>query len=432
MKKRKFPLYLKIFAGMIAGITAGMIAVNTGGEWFVKNWVAPWGEVFIKLLGLIAVPLVFISLIKGILELKDISKFSTLGGKTAGIYLMTTVFAVVIGLTVGLTVKSGSMVDKSSISNVRENYHEFIESKKAEAALSNDKGPLAFLTEIVPNNITNAMSNNSKMLQIIFFAIFFSVAALAVAPEKIKPVLTFFESLNEILLRMVDYIISFAPVGVMALMANMVVDFKGDAGLFVSLSVYALTVILSMLFIIFVLYPLIVRIFTKIKAKDFIKTMYPVQLFAFTTSSSAATLPVNMKIVKNELKVSEETASFVLPAGVTVNMDGTSCYQAIAVVFIAQILGIELEWHQILVILGMTILSSIGTPGIPGGSYVVLAMVMTSTGIPVEGLAIILGIDRPLDMLRTAVNVTGDAMVACLVDPKKQKKKTAEPNMQEK
>ena len=256
------------------------------------------------------------------------------------------------------------------------------------------------------------------MLQVIFFAVFFGIAALTLPKDKITPVIALFDGLNDIILRMVDYIVKFAPWGVAALMAGLVTDAGGDMSIFGALSVYALVVAAGMFFLLLGFYPLLVRLFTKMSIKKFIRAMYPVQLFAFTTSSSAATLPVTMEVVEKDLKVSQEVASFVLPVGVTINMDGTSCYQAISVLFIAQVLGIELALSQLLIIVLMTILSSIGTPGIPGGSYVVLTMVLTSVGIPAEGLALILGIDRPLDMLRTAVNVTGDATVAVIVDRK--------------
>lgn len=217
---------------------------------------------------------------------------------------------------------------------------------------------------------------------------------------------------------MIDYIIKVAPIGVTALMAGLVIDFDGETSIFAALGVYAVTVIVALLILITFFYPALIHFFTKMKAKNFIKAMYPVQLFAFTTSSSAATLPLTMETVENKLKVSNETASFVLPVGATINMDGTSCYQTIAVLFIAQVLGIDLGLQQLLIIIVMTILSSIGTPAIPGGSYVILTMVLTSVGIPAEGLALILGIDRPLDMLRTSVNVTGDATVASIIDGK--------------
>lgn len=417
LKKRKsFPLYLQILAGMVLGILIGLVAMPLGGEQVVDHWIRPWGNVFIRLLQLIAVPLVFLSLIKGVTGLNDIKKFSRLGGKTIALYLCTTVVAVILGLSAGLIVQPGKLVNREQVAHLQENYQTVAAEKAMEAELTHDRGPLHFLNDIVPNNIVDALSHNSSMLQVIFFAVFFGIAALMIPREKVEPILALVDGLNDIILKMVDYIIRAAPLGVTALMAGLVVDFGGDLSMFGALGVYALTVVCSLLILIFFFYPTLIHFFSKKKARTFIRAMYPVQLFAFTTSSSAATLPVTMETVEKELKVSQETASFVLPVGTTINMDGTSCYQAVAVLFIAQVIGIDLSLAQIVTILAMTILSSIGTPAIPGGSYVILTMVLTSVGIPPEGLALILGIDRPLDMLRTAVNVTGDAAVASIID----------------
>jgi len=419
-KKRRLsiPLYLQILIGMISGILIGIIALQFQQERFIQHWIAPWGQLFIRLLQLIAIPLVFISLVKGVTGLNDISKFSRMGGKTIGIYILTTAVAVLLGLGMGLLIKPGEMVDKSQITHIQESYHNVVDEKKHAAEQAKEEGPLAFLNDIVPNNIISAASDNSKMLQVIFFAIFFGIAALTIPKEKVKPVIAIFDGLNDIILRMVDYIIKIAPFGVTALMTGLVIDFKGDTSVFAALGVYAITVVVALLILIIFFYPFLIHLFTKMSVKKFIKSMYPVQLFAFTTSSSAATLPLNMETVERELGVSQETTSFVLPVGATINMDGTSCYQTIAVLFIAQVLGIDLGLQQLLIIIVMTILSSIGTPAIPGGSYVILTMVLTSVGIPAEGLALILGIDRPLDMLRTSVNVTGDATVASIIDGK--------------
>lgn len=415
-KKYRFPLYLQILAGMIIGIIMGIIAIRLNGEKIIHDWIQPWGQIFIRLLQLIAIPLVFFSLIKGVTSLGDISRFSRLGGKTIGIYLITTAFAVCIGLGLGLTVKPGKLVNQEQVAHIQESYQAVVAEKALQAEQTHNQGPLHFLYDIIPNNIVSAAGDNSRMLQVIFFAIFFGVAVLTIPSEKTRPVIAIVNGLNDIILKMVDYIIRFAPYGVAALMAGLIIDFGGDISMFSALGVYALTVAVAMFFMILVFYPALIHFFTRLKVKEFIKAMYPVQLFAFTTSSSAATLPVNMETVEKELKISKETTSFVLPVGTTINMDGTSLYQAIAVLFIAQVIGIDLTLMQLLTILVMTILSSIGTPAIPGGSYVILTMVLTSVGIPAEGLALILGIDRPLDMLRTAVNVTGDAAVAAIVD----------------
>ncbi|MDR1813927.1 MAG: dicarboxylate/amino acid:cation symporter [Tannerella sp.] len=414
--KRSIPLYLQIILGMIVGIIIGGIALKINHVELVNNWIYPFGRLFIRLLQLIAIPLVFVSLIKGLAGLKDVSSFSRIGGKALLFYVMTSIIAVSVGLSVGLTVKPGALVDKAKVEHIQAQYLETAAQKEAEALSTKNKGPLAFIEDIVPNNVVDAATDNSRMLQVIFFALFFGFAALTIKSEKIKPVTDFIDGLNDIILRMVDYIIRFAPYGVAALMAGILTDFEGDLSIFSALGVYAISVILALLSMILIFYPLVVHFFTKINVKKFMKAMYPVQLFAFTTSSSAATLPVTMNVVQKKLGVSEETASFILPIGTTINMDGTSCYQTIAVLFIAQVLGIDLSITQLLVIVGMAVISSIGTPAIPGGSFVILTIVLTAVGIPAEGLALILGIDRPLDMVRTSVNVTGDAVIASIVD----------------
>ena len=415
------PLYAKILIGMLAGVLIGIAALTFQQTGFVNNWVRPWGQVFIRLLQLIAVPLVFVSLVKGVIGLSDIGKFSRIGIRTIILYLLTTAFAVTVGMSLGLVVRPGQFVDRQTVVSMQENYKSVVEQKKAEADTMKNSGPLSFLEEVVPDNFVAATSDNRKMLQVIFFAVLFGIAALCIERTKIVPVEQLFDSLYHILLKVIDFVIMFAPYGVTALMTGLVIDFSGNLSMFGALAVYAITVVGGLLFLISVFYPTLIYLFTKMKPNFFIKTMYPVQLFAFTTSSSAATLPLNLETTENKLGVSNEVTSFVLPVGATINMDGTSCYQAIAVLFIAQVIGIDLTLMQLFTILLMSIISSIGTPSIPGGSYVILTMVLASVGIPPEGLALILGIDRPLDMLRTAVNVTGDATVAAIVDTQNNK-----------
>ena len=415
------PLYAKILIGMLAGVLIGIAALTFQQTGFVNNWVRPWGQVFIRLLQLIAVPLVFVSLVKGVIGLSDIGKFSRIGIRTIILYLLTTAFAVTVGMSLGLVVRPGQFVDRQTVVSMQENYKSVVEQKKAEADTMKNSGPLSFLEEVVPDNFVAATSDNRKMLQVIFFAVLFGIAALCIERTKIVPVEQLFDSLYHILLKVIDFVIMFAPYGVTALMAGLVIDFSGNLSMFGALAVYAITVVGGLLFLLGVFYPTLISLFTNMKPNFFIKTMYPVQLFAFTTSSSAATLPLNLETTENKLGVSNEVTSFVLPVGATINMDGTSCYQAIAVLFIAQVIGIDLTLMQLFTILLMTIISSIGTPSIPGGSYVILTMVLASVGIPPEGLALILGIDRPLDMLRTAVNVTGDATVAAIVDTQNNK-----------
>ncbi|MDR1500115.1 MAG: dicarboxylate/amino acid:cation symporter [Tannerellaceae bacterium] len=416
-KKLSLPLYLQILAGMVIGIVIGLIAIYVNGDGFVAGWITPWGQLFIRLLRLIAIPLIFVTLVKGIAGLKDISRFSRLGVRTLLIYLCFITISAAFGVGLGAAVRPGAMIGSDLAASLQETYRGAIADKEVAATDVSREGPLSFLNDIVPDNIISAAGNNSAILQVIFFAILFAVAALMIPWERARAVVELFDALNDIILKMVHFIIKLSPIGVTALMAGLVIDFRGDASLFGALGIYALTVTGAMLVIMYGFYPLVLRVFSrKVSVRSFLKAMYPVQLFAFTTSSSAVTLPVTMKAVEEDLKVSREISSFVLPVGVTVNMDGTSCYQAIAILFISQVLGMDLSLSQMLTVLFMTVLSSIGTPGIPGGTYVILAMVLTSIGIPAEGLALIIGIDRPLDMLRTAVNVTGDAAVACMME----------------
>mgnify|MGYP002647109119 FL=1 len=408
---------------MIAGIATGMLFISFGQGEVVQLWIKPWGNIFIRMLQLIAVPLVLVSLIKGVTGIEDIRRFSQIGLKALLIYMSTTVCAILVGLALVLSVKPGNFVDAAVASQMKESYQHVVNEKMSAAESTSEQGPLSFLNDIVPDNLFAASSNNSKMLQVIFFAIFFGIAAISLPKEKTKAVLKVVDSLYDIILKMVDYIIRFAPYGVFALMAALVADNSSNLSIFAALGMYTLTVIGGLLLLIFVFYPLLIHLFTRIQTKHFLRSMYPVQLLAFTTSSSAATLPLNMETTERDLGISKEITSFVLPVGTTINMDGTSCYQAIAVVFIAQVMHIHLGWSELIAIVLLTTISSIGTPAIPGGSYVILTMVLSSVGIPADGLALILGVDRPLDMLRTSVNVTGDATVASIIDKPRTKRK---------
>lgn len=419
MSKTRIPLYLQILIGMVIGIIIGFIAIATNGQAFIDEWVRPLGKLFIKALVLIAVPLVFVTLVKGVSDLKDTSALSRLGVRTVALYLVTTVFAVLVGMGSALLIRPGDIVGDEMVERLSEEYGQTVATIQIQQADTVSNGPLAFLDDLVPANIFESLSNNGKMLHIIFFALLFGVAVLSIPEQKRRPLIELFDSLNEAIMKLVSYIIACAPVGVAALMAGLVIDFNGSGTVFAALGVYAVNVVVALLFLLAFFYPTLARLFAGFNPLRFIRSVYPLQLFAFTTSSSAATLPMTFATAQDRLGVSREVSSFVLPIGATINMDGTSCYQTIATLFIAQALGMDLTAAQMLTIIAMTTLSSIGTPAIPGGSYVILAMVLTSVGIPAESMALILGIDRPLDMLRTSVNVTGDVTVALMMDRKK-------------
>jgi proton glutamate symport protein len=411
---KKLALHWKIIIGMVLGVVYGLIANKLGWVDFTNAWIKPWGVIFVNLLKLIAVPLVFASLIKGVASLSDIAKLSRIGGKTIALYLTSTVIAVTIGLLLVNTVKPGEGFDMNSI-QVSENTQTGADKKIEDAKEVKQEGPLQFAVDIVPTNIFSAASNNRNMLQVIFFAIFFGIAMIMLPSEKTVHVKGFFDGINDIILQIVDLIMLAAPYGVFALLAGLVVDFGASAELFIALGKYSATVIVGLLLMILVVYPIILKLFTKIKYVNFFKGISPAQMLAFSTSSSAATLPVTMERCEDHLGVSKEVSSFVLPLGATINMDGTSLYQAVGAVFIAQAYGIPLDLPAQLTIVLTATLASIGAAAVPGAGMVMLVIVLGAIGVPVEGLALIFGVDRILDMMRTVVNVTGDATVATVV-----------------
>jgi Na+/H+-dicarboxylate symporter len=371
------------------------------------------------MLKLIAVPLIIASLIKGISDLKDISKFKNIGLKTISIYIATTVIAITIGLLLVNIVKPGEGISDETIQKLTETYANSsgVKSKLSEASKQISNGPLQFLIEMVPDNAIKAMGNNKSMLQVIFFTIFLGISMLLVGEKKSKPLKKFFDSLNEVVLKMVDLIMLFAPYAVFALLANVVVS-SNDPDLLLALLKYAFTVIGGLLLMI-TFYMILVSLFTKKNPIVFLKQLSPAQLLAFSTSSSAATLPVTMERVEEHIGVDKEVSSFVLPVGATINMDGTSLYQAVAAVFIAQALGFDLTFADQLTIIITALLASIGSAAVPGAGMVMLVIVLEAVGFPADklaiGLALIFAVDRPLDMCRTVINVTGDATVASLV-----------------
>ena len=412
---RKLALHWKIIIGMVLGVLYGLLASKMGWVDFTNDWIKPWGKIFINLLKLIAVPLVFASLIKGVSSLSDISKLSRIGGKTIGIYLFTTIVAVTFGLLLVNIIQPGTSFSEEKRMELKEQYASSTASKIASAKDVKEDGPLQFIIDIVPSNFIQATGNNKNMLQVIFFAILFGIAMVMLPKEKTSVVKGFFDGVNDIILQIVDLIMLTAPYGVFALLGGLVVDFGGSAELFQALGIYSLSVVIGLLLMIMVVYPLILKSFTKLKYFDFFKGIAPAQMLAFSTSSSAATLPVTMERCEDHLGVSEEVSSFVLPLGATINMDGTSLYQAVAAVFIAQAFGYDLDLSQQLTIVLTSTLASIGAAAVPGAGMVMLVIVLSSIGIDPEGIALIFAVDRLLDMLRTVVNVTGDATVATVV-----------------
>ena len=413
-------LHWQIILGLVLGLIFGIVAASLGWSQFSTNWIAPFGTIFLNLLKLIAVPLILASLITGVASLSDLNKLSRIGGKTIGIYLFTTVVALVIGLTVVNVLAPGRTVPPEMREQLQESYEGDVEQRQQMAAETRERGPLQALVDVVPGNFFDSASDNSNMLQVVFIAIFLGIGLLLVPREKARPLLDFFDSLNELVIKLVEIIMLMAPIGVFALMADTITSIAQDnlgqiVELLAALGYYCIAVLLGLLIQTLVVYPSLLKIFTPKSLRNFFPGIAPAQLVAFSTSSSGATLPVSMECAEKNLGVSEEISSFVLPLGATINMDGTGLYQAIAAVFIAQTLGLGLDLGAQLTIVLMAVLASIGTAAVPSAGIVMLVIILDSINVPGEGIALILGVDRILDMCRTVTNVTGDLTVASIV-----------------
>ncbi len=422
----KMKLHWQIIIGLVTGALFGIFAAVNQLSGFTHDWIAPFGTLFVNLLKLIAMPLVFASLVTGVASLADVSKLSRMGGRTIGIYLLTTVFAITIGLVVVNALQPGKSIPPEVSADLQSSYVEEIEGRAATIEKVKGRGPLQPLVEIVPQNIIAAFSENTRMLQVVFFALFFGVSLVLIPNEHTRHVKSLVQGLNDIIIKMVDLIMVTAPIGVFALIAGTITAVAGDniesvLSLLSSLGFYTLVVIFGLFLHVVLVYGSIVHFFTRFSLKEFFKGIAPAQLLAFSTSSSAATLPVTMECVEENLGVKNEVAAFVLPLGATINLDGTALYQGVATVFIAQALGMDLNLTAQLTIVLTALLASIGTAPVPAAGIVMLVIVLESVGVPSSGIALILGVDRILDMVRTATNVTGDAAVTVLVDAAEQK-----------
>ncbi|MGB0918200.1 MAG: dicarboxylate/amino acid:cation symporter, partial [Flavobacteriales bacterium] len=457
---KNLALHWKIIIGLILGIIFAFVSSSLGWSKFVVDWIDPFGKIFINLLKLIAVPLVLFSIIKGISGLHDTAKLGRLATKTLMFYLVTTVTSVSVGLLLVNSFSPGTAVDEAQRTDNRIAYEIWAQdnaidvldgkcylcddqyagrievvrglmdtegpdaklmAKMQSAKKTKDAGPLQPLVDMVPSNIFFSLNNNGLMLQVIFFAIFFGVTLISIPRDLAQPVINVVDGMNEVFLKMVDIVMQAAPFFVFALLAGVISKMAGDdpnavIEIFKGLGWYSLVVVAGLGFMIFIFYPLLVQFSIKgMNYRRFFKAISPAQFLAFSTSSSAATLPVTMDCVRDNLGVSKETTSFVLPIGATVNMDGTSMYQAIAVVFLAQFHAVDLSVTQQLTIVLTATLASIGSAAVPSAGLIMLIIVLESVGLNPAWVAIIFPVDRILDMCRTTVNVTGDCSVATIV-----------------
>jgi len=375
----------------------------------IPLYFKPLGEVFIRLLNMIAVPLVLSSLIVGAASLSGVKKIARIGGKTISIYLFTTFIAVTVGLLLADIIKPGDYMPKTTRDRLIETYQVELSTKVQQNVTVNI---FDFLVNIVPKNPFKAIADGD-FLQIVFFSVIFGLFLSYVGNSIREPVIKFFEAISKTLIILVEKVMLLAPYAVFILIASTVADFGVE--ILQTLFMYALTVILGLILLLLFLYPTLLKIFTRRSVLQFYKTIKPIMLLGFSTSSSAATLPVEIDVCETKLGVPNEIASFVLPLGTTINMDGTSLYQSVAAVFIAQVFGMNLTLSQQLTIILTAVLASIGTAPVPGVGIIMLMIVLKSVGIPEIGLALILGIDRFLDMCRTVPNVVGDTTTSVII-----------------
>ena len=413
-------LHWRIIIGLVLGLIYGIVAAIAGWTQFTEDWIVPFGTIFMNSLKFIGVPLVLGSLVTGVASLSDIKTLSRIGGKTIGIYITTTAVAVTIGLVLVNLVRPGDAIPVEIQAELRESYSADVEAGGEQLTVNRERGPLAVLVELVPENFFAAASENRNMLQVVVIAIVIGVGLVQLEDDKAKPLIDLFDSLASLVIRLVDLIMLMAPLGVFALIAGTITAVAGDdpsriAQLLGALALYLVTVLAGLALHVALTYGSLLKFFTPLDFKTFFKGIAPAQLIGFSTSSSGATLPVTMERVEEKLGVPDKVSSFVLPLGATINMDGTAVYQAVAAVFIAQSLGIDLGVGAQLTIILTAVMASVGTPALPGAGIVMLMIVLEAVGVPSAGIALVLGLDRILDMIRTACNITGDATVSIVI-----------------
>jgi len=414
---KKLALHWQILIGITGGVLLGMLcAPFPDGKAFVLDWVKPFGTIFINLLKLIAIPLIIVSLIKGVSDLKDLTQLSRLGVRTFGLYLLTTIIAVTLGLALVNAIQPGNYLAEDTRQEMLRSFGDDVREKvDAASEIQEIRGPLQPLVDVVPENIFLSATENSNMLQIIFFSLLVGIAMISLPFREVRAFKYVLDAGNAIVLKIVDIIMLVAPYGVFALIAALIVE-APSFDVFRALGMYAFTVILGLVIVVYGVYSLFIYFMGGMSPGRFFRGISPAQLLAFSTSSSAATLPVTMDCTEKNLHVRKDVLSFVLPIGATVNMDGTCLYQAVAAIFIAQVMGYDLTTAQQLSVIVTATLASIGAAAVPGAGILMLVIVLESIGVSPAGIALIFAIDRPLDMLRTVVNITGDAMVAVLIN----------------
>jgi len=400
-KNKGKSLTFKILLGMGTGLVTGLVLSYLGNSGWINSYLVSGvldvgGKIFISSLKLLVVPLVFVSLVCGTASLEDVKKIGRIGGKTLAFYLGTTAGAIAVALLIGFIINPGAG---------------FVIDSKVKYEASAIPPLSQTLINIVPSNPIKAMAEG-EMLQIIFFALLFGLA-LVMTGKRSERITTLFNDLNEVIMKMVLMLMALAPYGVFCLMAKIFAE-QGIA-VILPLGRYFLAVLAALFIHAFLFYPILLKVFSNLNPIVFLKKFKEVAVFAFTTASSNATLPVTLENVEHKLGVKNSIASFTIPLGATINMNGTAIMQGLATMFIAQVYGLDIGVVGYLTVILMGTLAAIGTAGVPGVGLITLAMILKQVNLPVEGIALIIGVDRLLDMTRTVVNVMGDSVVTCIV-----------------
>lgn len=417
---RKLQLHTKIMIGLLCGVLLGALANRLGFSAHVSTYVKPFGTLFIRLISMVVVPLVFASLVVGTAGLDDVRKLGRIGIKTLVFYTCTTVIAICGGLLLANLIQPGAGLPEETKVKLAQEGRDQADERTVTAE---DKPTLRdVLLDIIPRNPIAALAEGN-MLQIIVFALLFGICLTMIPAEQSRPVVGFFDGINAVMIQIVRLVVQLAPYGVFALIADVTANFGTD--ILLTLLKYAVTVVVGLALHSVVVYSLAIGGLSKLRAGEFFRGIRPAQLIAFSSSSSSATLPVTIECTQRNLGVSRQVSSFVLPLGATINMDGTALYQGVSAIFIAQVYGVDLTIVQQLVIVVTATLASVGTAGTPMAAIVTLAIVLKSTGIPAEGIGLIFGVERLLDMCRTVVNITGDACCAVVVDSTEHEQENA-------
>ncbi|MBX9890550.1 MAG: dicarboxylate/amino acid:cation symporter [Amoebophilaceae bacterium] len=425
---KKIPLHIRILIGMVLGSMFGIISIQLKlPTSFTLSYIKPIGTIFLNSLKMVAIPLVFSSILVCVVSVQDRAKLSSMGLKALLIYIVTTAISAGVGIQITRLLKPGSYISSqtSAAFVALYNQRDSLGTQKHPQVM--DDTPLRFFKTLIPENFFHPFADNEKLLQVVFLAICLGIALLKVVPEKRIAVVTFFEGIYEAMVALIRMIMELAPFGVFALTASLLVEcIHMEEGMdvseiFCALLGYCCTVIVGLAIVLLVVYPIVINMFTAIPFFRFLKELYPVQLLAFSSSSSAVVLPLSIEILQKKLGISGEVSRFILPLGSTLNRNGTALYQAVVCVFVAQVMGIELSFSQQLLLIGNITLSSLGVASAPGAALVVTTVLLQSIDMPAAALALVLPPDRLLDMFRTVVNVTGNALTAVVVGETEQK-----------